>query len=330
MSEPKHFLYISNPAPGEMNTGLAMMRELLSRGHRVTILSASSFRQRFEAFRSRLPKDQAEKFGYVDGGSGREIGDYTPFMQGILNKFRSAPGGDLTFLPAWEAAVATSLEDSRNAIFAIKKVIEDVNPDVSLFGQEVNTWTRTFQNVWLVMRLLYYYGVASKRIAEQRKFRYDVLKFPKIGLIPDSFPCPPVAMVDTLKAALVLQPPGFNLYLRPETFDRKCFFVGAIISEEVPTVEGITETKLADEIKFLNDAHAAGADVVYINFGSIFCYSAEEYHELLSGMEQIHDARPNTRFLWKVPRKFRSADSAANGSDVKKDGGDFLAGPVPA
>lgn len=64
-----------------------------------------------------------------------------------------------------------------------------------------------------------------------------------------------------------------------------------------------TMSREADPVKtWLDRALLDGKRVLYINMGSIFFYTRQDYDNIVKALKMLHDLYPNTMTLWKIPK----------------------------
>lgn len=108
-------------------------------------------------------------------------------------------------------------------------------------------------------------------------------------------------MVDEMAAALSFNVAGLDLY-GPEVYDKQVFFVGPCFAPpESTTGKGIIAEERDDVQAWLDVAQANGEEVVYINFGSIFYWTTEEFQALLDALADLRKQKPSLKAIIKVP-----------------------------
>ncbi|CAD6945333.1 unnamed protein product [Tilletia controversa] len=163
----------------------------------------------------------------------------------------------------------------------------------------------------------------------RRAFRKDVLGLEPVDIVCDSFMTPVAGTVKENVAAISFNVAGLDLY-PPEAYHPDVFFVGpcyppvrtaqsegidfarqsqeaaAILDKAAAAAAQTAAAASSDEehdpVKdWLDEAQSAGGEVIYINMGSIFYYTLEEYNQLILAVSDLHDANPALRVLLKVP-----------------------------
>ncbi|KAK0547803.1 hypothetical protein OC846_003831 [Tilletia horrida] len=162
----------------------------------------------------------------------------------------------------------------------------------------------------------------------RRTFRYEVLGLDPVEIFSDSAMTPVPGKIKENVACISYNVAGLDLY-PAEAYDADVFFVGPCFPPlRANQTEGIDFDKAvqqaaalkgsqdasaasgaapaqdaeADPVKdWLDEIHKAGGQVIYINLGSIFYYTLEEYNQLILALNDLHASHPDLKILLKVP-----------------------------
>ena len=190
---------------------------------------------------------------------------------------------------------------------------------------------------------------------QRRSFRREVLGLEPLDIICDSIMTPTPGMVKEQVATISFNVANMDFY-SASAYDRSVYFVGPCFPPKqtrqermlaspstcstptepttplsiasTPTVAEVTLEKelfnmqtinrLEDPVKlWLDQAHLDNKRVVYINMGSIFFYSRQDYDNIVKAMEYLHDLYPNVMVLWKIPKLPYSAQPIPSADEAR-------------
>lgn len=168
-------------------------------------------------------------------------------------------------------------------------------------------------NLYFIVRwlLFVFFHAWSKR---RRAFRHEVLGLTDVPVLDDAMFPPPPGKLPQHIASITFNVEGMDIY-PASAYERSVFFVGPCFAPSQrhmppgvtlhalpPSAPAVSDAQMDDPVKlWLDEAHAQGRRVLYINMGSIFFYMRRDYDHILACLERLHKRFPTLLVLWKIP-----------------------------
>ncbi|KAK0540522.1 hypothetical protein OC842_000457 [Tilletia horrida] len=330
MSSPQHIVYLASTSG--VPVALNIAAELLARGYRTTILATSidPLDDSIVRLKSHLNPAQLWRFSFLEDAVAAEAAaSLPPSPSSASSTIRKVPGEveiDRSAAAASVVKVAAITSDSAQEHFArLHSTLIGLKPDLAIVDAAYTlaydvvrtshikwalidntgpalapgwdqlqaeaaapqvahqSWFTAPHNLWRAMK-----GIWS---TEERTSKELTAARPSHSSenIRNTI-CSERSQL--FKAMLVLMPPGLHLHRTLDAFDQRCFFVGAVANGEHEDEQQHQPAADTAEMRFLDQAYAAGDDVVLVDLSDVAVSNA-----VLLGIEQLHTARPNKRFL---------------------------------
>ncbi|KAK0540092.1 hypothetical protein OC835_000012 [Tilletia horrida] len=368
------FLFVSNPAHGQINNLMSIAHELVLRGHDVHVCTGDRLANRVNKIGTLA--GAPDRIHFHGCGSGAAVDDLTVLAHQNPELFHSRarhpPGELVSYLNLVCEHTEPGGDNYRDTCFRVRDVCNEVRPDMiivdnfspfavdgvrlskqpyiisspgaacavakdvsplkyplPLCGADGSPASRRgFRMVWNNLGFIAWWlrwCLTHPWPKERRAFRKDVLGLEPVDIVCDSFMTPVAGTVKENVAGISFNVAGLDLY-PPECYHKDVFFVGPcyppVRSAQTEGIDFARQSKEAAEIiggaaaaaakaasaeepdpvkDWLDAAQKEGAEVIYINMGSIFYYTAEEYEQLVLAVTDLHDANPSLRVLLKVP-----------------------------
>ncbi|KAL4887697.1 hypothetical protein BJY04DRAFT_212725 [Aspergillus karnatakaensis] len=350
-----HVAFLSNPASGEVNVQLATAQELVSQGHRVTLLSGDSCSSKVDRLRKAQHPRRHNLIHFIALGSARTVDDVTDFIQERMPLMRRAPGDPVSLETCLESALGPAEEHAATAV-RVRDHLDALDPDmicvdaltpilitgVRLTGRKYiltvpcspgmtalpglfephcvaanrdGSWGTLLENIYLNMRCYIHSRTNPDRIAKA-SILTDCLKLKSYGTTADTSNLPPHWEDDNCVAGIHFNTLGLTDCPKQSP---KMIFVGAGLSPSA--VNQHTPLSSSPEQTFLDTALLHNDDVVYMNMGSMFIWQRHEFFACIEGFEaasQRHKALTGRgiRFLFKI--NFPLHSTSTNQKDAKE------------
>lgn len=165
------------------------------------------------------------------------------------------------------------------------------------------------RNVWFILMWLHFV-LRHPWSRRRRAFREEHGLALENRLDDSMFPPGPGVLPQQI-ATLSFSVAGMDVY-PASAYHPSVFFVGPCLAAPpaataqppaLPTPPLSAPDSEDAVLAWLQDAYASRSPVVYVNMGSIYFYSREDYDRLRACFVALHERMPSVRILWKIPAR---------------------------
>lgn len=167
-------------------------------------------------------------------------------------------------------------------------------------GDRRGSWPTLIESTYLKTRSLVYCALRPDMRAKRALLK-DTLGLKSFGLTSDLSLLPPYWEDPNCVGGV-----HFNTFALTDCLQQpdSIVFVGGGVREEPPSCRPAQEK--AEQV-FLGQALMDGCDVVYINMGSMFIWTAAEFQAMILALQSVHEITDRkTRFIFKVNKPLAS------------------------